>query len=376
MILGRHFYLGQAASYSFGDVMRHLFTVGLTRDLDALKRYLVQRYKGEKAILCKNGRSGLSLALKAYFESGDIVIVNGFTCYAVYEAVIAAGLKPLFVDISKDDLNFNIDTLVKGMKSVNSRHARGIIIQNSLGNPVDVKAVEKFAKEHGLKIIEDLAHCTGVKYADGRECGTVGAAAAFSFGKDKTIDTISGGAVVFREKVLHEVEAPEKAPRVSDHLRARFYPLFGMICRGLSYVHLGGFLMQGLVKIHWVEKSADNRLDLKCRISKFEAKLALEQFKHLKRSGEAPIREFTFVEDRDEVLKELAKARYYFDGLWYKQPVSPERYYKKVHFPEAECPNSVFVANHIINFPTYYARSDLKRAREIVRKHAVEEGNE
>ncbi|MBR2767173.1 DegT/DnrJ/EryC1/StrS family aminotransferase [Candidatus Saccharibacteria bacterium] len=376
MILGRHFYLGQAASYSFGDVVRHLFTIGLARNLDALKRYLVQRYKGEEAILCKNGRSGLSLALKAYFEPGDIVIVNGFTCYAVYEAVVSAGLKPLFVDISRDDLNFNIDMLVKGMKSVNSRHARGIIIQNSLGNPVDVKAVEKFAKEHGLTIIEDLAHCTGVKYADGRECGTVGAAAAFSFGKDKTIDTISGGAVVFREKVLHEVEAPEKAPRVPDHLRARFYPLFGMICRGLSYVHLGGFLMQGLVKIHWVEKSADNRLDLKRRISKFEAKLALEQFKHLKRSGEAPIREFAFVEDRDEVLKELAKAGYYFDGLWYKQPVSPERYYKKVHFPEKECPNSVFVAKHIVNFPTYYARSDLKVAREIVRKHAVKEGNE
>ena len=408
MILGRHFYLGQAASYSFGDVMRHLFTVGLTRDLDALKRYLVQRYKGEEAVLCKNGRSGLSLALKAYFEPGDIVIVNGFTCYAVYEAVVSAGLKPLFVDISRDDLNFNIDTLSEGMKSVNSRHARsgpssraelrsnrsssvadglestdshalkprGIIIQNSLGNPVDIKAVEKFAKEHGLTIIEDLAHCTGVKYADGRECGTVGAAAAFSFGKDKTIDTISGGAVVFREKVLHEVEAPEKAPRVSDHLRARFYPLFGMICRGLSYVHLGGLLMQGLVKIHWVEKSADNRLDLKRRISKFEAKLALEQFKHLKRSGEAPIREFAFVEDRDEVLKELAKAGYYFDGLWYKQPVSPERYYKKVHFPEKECPNSVFVAEHIVNFPTYYARSDLKVAREIVKKHAVKEGNE
>ncbi|MBR0465735.1 DegT/DnrJ/EryC1/StrS family aminotransferase [Candidatus Saccharibacteria bacterium] len=400
--LRKHYFLGQAADYSGEDILRHLFTIGRTRDLDVLKRYLIQRYQGNQAMLCKNGRSALCLALKTYFEPGDMVIVNGFTCYAVYEAVIAAGLKPLFADITRDDLNFNIDTLARGMKSVDS-HAlkvRGIIIQNSLGNPVDVKAVEKFAKEHGLMIIEDLAHCTGVKYADGRECGTVGVAAAFSFGKDKTIDTISGGAVVLREGLspsfetrpagpspraagansrlarLRNLSAPVKAPRLSDHLRAKFYPLFGSICRGLSYVHLGGFLMRGLVKIHWVEKSADNRLDLKRRISKFEAKLALEQFKHLKRSGEAPIREFAFVEDRDEVLKELAKAGYYFDGLWYKQPVSPERYYKKVHFPEKECPNSVFVAEHIVNFPTYYARSDLKVAREIVKKHAVKEGNE
>ena len=406
MILGRNYYLGQAANYSFGDVLRHLFAVGLPRDCDNLSEYLMKRYKGERAILCKNGRSGLCLALKAYFEPGDKIIVNGFTCYAVYEAVKAAGLVPVFADISREDLNFNVDTLNRlNTESDNSRHAssrpssrgssltrspsvakclessdsciqaKGIIVQNSLGNPVDIKAIEKFAKEHNLKIVEDLAHCTGVKYKDGRECGTVGVATALSFGKDKSIDTISGGAVVFRAPVLNVVRSPVNAPQASCHLRARFYPLFGAISRCLSHLHLGGVFMRGLVKIHWVEKSADNRLDLMRRISKFEAKLALRQFDQLKRSGEPPIREFAFVDDRDTVLQELAKAGYYFDGLWYKQPVSPERYYKKVGFPETDCPNSVFVAEHIVNFPTYYARSDLKRAREIVKKHAVKEGN-
>lgn len=365
------YFLGQAASYSAGDVVRHLFTLGLPKDCVALKRYLAKRYGGE-AILCKNGRSALALALKAYFEPGDEILVNGFTCYAVYEAVKAAGLKPVFVDISRENLNFDVSILEKNT----NKGIKGVIIQNSLGNPVDIRAIEKFAKEHDLTIIEDLAHCTGVKYTGGRECGTVGAAAVFSFGKDKSIDTISGGAVVLRDPCKHEIKAPSKLPQLSCHLRAKFYPLFGMICRGLTHVHLGGVLMRGLVKIHWVEKSADNRLDLKRRISKFEAKLALAQFEHLKRAGEPPIREFAFVEDRDEVLKELARAGYYFDGLWYKQPVSPERYYKKVHFPEGECPNAVYVAEHIVNLPTYYARSDLKQAHEIIKKHKVKEGDE
>ena len=372
MILGRNYYLGQAANYSSGDILRHLFTIGLPRDCDDLSEYLMKRYKGERAILCKNGRSGLCLALKAYFEPGDKVIVNGFTCYAVYEAVKAAGLVPVFADISREDLNYTVDTLEK----VVNDSVKGIIVQNSLGNPVDIRAISKFAKEHNLKIIEDLAHCTGVKYKDGRECGTVGVATALSFGKDKSIDTISGGAVVFRAPVVNVVRSPISAPQASCHLRARFYPLFGAISRCLSHLHLGGVFMRGLVKIHWVEKSADNRLDLMRRISRFEAKLALRQFDQLKRSGEPPIREFAFVEDRDVVLQELAKAGYYFDGLWYKQPVSPERYYKKVGFPEKDCPNSVFVAEHIVNFPTYYARSDLKGARDIVKKHAVKEGNE
>ena len=127
--------------------------------------------------------------------------------------------------------------------------------------------------------------------------------------------------------------------------------------------------MRGLVKIHWVEKSADNRLDLERKISKFEAKLALEQIKSL--SPRVPIRDFYLVENREKVLKELQKAGYYFYGFWYEKPVSPARYYQKVHFPEKQCPEAVFVAEHIVNFPNYYAKKDLVSARKIVEKFLI-----
>ena len=372
----KRYFLGMAATYRGRDVFRHLFAVGRKKHCGKLCAYLKERYEGD-AILCKNGRSALAIALKSYFEPGDAVIVNGFTCYAVYEAVQAAGLVPIFADITKEDLNFDINTLDAAIKSrqvkVSQDKIKGIIIQNSLGNPVSVVSIEQFAEKHGLTIIEDLAHCAGVKYPDGRECGTVGAAAAFSFGKDKVIDTISGGAVVLRAPVKHRIKAPSKLPKFSDHLRARFYPLFGWTCRKLTFLHLGGVLMKILVAIHFVEKSADNRLDLKRKISKFEAKLALKQFKNLRKSGELPIREFCFVKERDTVLKKLAKAGFYFDGLWYKQPVSPERYYKKLGFPEHDCPTAVSVAEHVINFPNYYRRSDLMPAIDIVREYLGEE---
>lgn len=355
----KRYFLGMAGHRSWGEIWQHTFAVGRKRDCDELKDYLEKHYDG-KAILCKNGRSALCLALKAYFEPGDAVIVNGFTCYAVYEAIKAAELVPIFADISKEDLNFDAETL-KDWPS-----ARGIIVQNSLGNPIDIDMVQKFAKKHSLMIIEDLAHCAGVKYADGQECGTVGMATALSFGKDKSIDAVSGGGVVLRNPCLHEIKAPSQSPKPSDHLRARFYPFFGGLCRGLMHLHLGGGLMRGLVKIHWVEKSADNKLDLMRKISKFEAKLALKQFKTLKKPGEAPLREFYLVRDREEVLKKLADAGYYFGGFWYERPVSPERYYKKVHFPEKDCPNAVFVAEHIINFPTYYTKNELSEAYKII----------
>ena len=281
----KHFFLGMAANYGGSEWARHTFAVGRKQDYIDLQQYLARRYDGE-TILCKNGRSALCLALKAYFEPGDEVLVNGFTCYAVYEAVKMAGLKPVFVDISRDDLNFDMGSLEASMKLGNSRlapsrpslrgsgahsapvvadglelsnsharqsqHIKGIVVQNTLGNPVDIVKIERFAKKHGLTIIEDLAHSAGVRYDDKREAGTVGAAAVWSFGKDKSIDTISGGALVLRMPAKHEVEAPNLKPRMSDHWRARMYPTFGAICRGLSYVRLGGVLMRGLVKIHWV----------------------------------------------------------------------------------------------------------------------------
>lgn len=411
----RHYFLGMAANYGGSEWARHTFTWGRKRDCNLLRRYLSNHYKGE-AILCKNGRSALALALKAYFEPGDMILINGFTCYAVYEAVRAAKLVPVFVDVTKRDLNFDIDALEDVLStgdrtwgspmghsrdmeedartgpvdSALSSHdgrersgprkdwscVRGIIIQNTFGNPTDIKSIERFAKKHNLTIVEDLAHSAGIKYKDGREAGTVGAAAVWSWGKDKSIDTISGGAVVLRDPCKHEIKAPSKAPRPSDHLRARFYPTFGAICRGLSYLRLGGIVMRGLVKIHWVERSADSKLDFERRPSKFEAKLALEQMKRFRRNGEPPIRDFCYVHNRAEVLKKLQKKGYYFAGFWYEKPISPERYYKKVHFPEDECPNAIWAAEHIINLPNYYTRRDLTLAQKIIKEYLEESEDE
>ena len=364
----KHYFLGLAARRK--GAFKQLFTHGSWRDLVALEMYLQNRYDGE-AMLCKNGRSALALALKAYFNKGDAIIVNGFTCYAVYEAVKAAGLKPVFADISKEDLNFNVETLEKIFQD-DTTNPVGIIIQNTLGNPVDIKKIEKFASEHNLMIIEDLAHSAGIRYPDGREAGMVGDATVLSFGKDKSIDTISGGAVIFRTLKKHGIKAPKKAPHISDYLRDRWYPTFAAICRGLSYVHLGGVLMRGLVAIRWVEKSADNKLDLERRPAKFEAKLALEQLKKLSRKGEPVLREFYLVSDRAVVLEKLQREGYYFDGLWYEKPVSPKRYYNRIHFPENECPVAVEVSEKIVNIPTYYKRSELLPAQRIVKEYLDE----
>lgn len=359
----KHYFLGLNARRR--HAWRHLFTIGHKSDFLALSSALGAKYGGT-AVLCKNGRGGLAMALKAHFKPGDKVIINGFTCYAVVEAVKAAQCTPIYADINRETLNFDVRSLEEAIKLTDGS-VRGIIIQNTLGIPVDMEAVEKFAKKHNLVIIEDLAHSVGVKYPDGREAGTVGKATVLSFGKDKAIDTISGGAVIFRDDVV--AKPGVHSPKLSDAMRARFYPLFAGAVRGLAHIHLGGVLMRMLLRLHLVEKSADNKLDLSRTLTKAEAHEALKQLP----TARGVDREFYLVQDRAECLKELKKAGYHFDGFWYEKPVSPERYYKKVHFPEENCKEAVFIAEHILNFPTYYKKSDLDGARKIIKKYLLKE---
>lgn len=363
------YYLGLNANGP--KVFETLFSHSSSRDLRDFNELLAKKYQGAP-ILAKNGRSALAIALKSYFEPGDKIIINGFTCYAVYEAVVEAGMTPIFVDISDKDLNFNTSIL----KKIISKNIKGIIIQNSLGNTIDIEAMEKFAREHDLVIIEDLAHSAGMKYPDGRETGTVGAAAVLSFGKDKSINTITGGAVILRSPVKYGVEAPFKSPKVSELMRARFYPLFCKVCRGLNYVHLGGVLMRFLILTHQVEKSADSKLDFVRRPPKFVAKIAMRQIKNFHHRGQPKLREFYLVKNREEVLLKLKKAGYYFNSFWYEKPVSPVRYYKQIQFPEKDCPEAVRITGQVINFPTYYKKQDLKRAQEIIKPYLIGGGDD
>jgi dTDP-4-amino-4,6-dideoxygalactose transaminase len=354
-------FLGQAAHYSRRERLAHTFAVGHKKDAKNLTNYLEKRYQGT-AILTKNGRSALCLALKNLLPKGSEVIANGFTCYAVYEAVKTAGMTPVFADINKEDLNFTIESI----KKVLTKNTKAIIIQNTLGNPVNIVAIEKFAKDNDLIIIEDLAHCAGLKYADGREAGTVGAATILSFGKDKSIDTISGGALIVRTPVETPIAAPSKAPKFADTFRTRFYPLIAGISRGLQHIKLGGPWLKLMLKLHFIERSADNKLDLTRRPNRFAAKLALKQ---LQSGSKMPLRKFVLVNNREELLKKLKKQGFYFDGFWYERPISPERYYKKVKFDEVACPVATEVAASIINIPTHYSSEKLQPAIKLIKEY-------
>ncbi len=359
-------FLGQASNYKALDTLRHTFAFGSRKWSDILKQYLKKRYKAKTVYLMNNGRSAITAGLKALFpDGGGEVIVNGFTCYAVVQAVEAANMKPVYADINEKTLNFDVKTLEKALKS--HPKARAIIVQNTLGITVNIKEVETFAKRHGLKIIEDLAHATGFKYLDGREVGSVGDVAALSFGKGKSLDAITGGALIINTDAKFKFE--NRHPKLSDTLRARWYPVFGAIGRGFSKIHLEKYWYGPLIKLRFIERAVDAKLDLTRRPAHWQAKLILRQLQKIDREGALPIRTHRLVKNRQKLVEKLDKNGYNFREIWYDVPVSPVRYCKEIDFPEKECPVATKVASEIINLPTYYSPDKLERALKIIEEY-------
>ena len=383
-------FLGLASNYRARDIWRHAFVLGGKKDYAALEQELAKKYstEPEKVSLIYSGRSAICVALKSFIESGrikkgDHVAVNGFTCFAVVEAVKAAGLEPVFLDLEavfggQILPNYSAEALEKVAKK--DKRLKCFILQNTFGFPVDIRRFDKVKKEHNLLLLEDLAHCAGRKYPDGREIGTVGDATILSFGKGKAIDTITGGAVILREKSLNfpkdfNKETLTRRQKNGDVPRASWYPVFGAIARGFSHLHLEKPWLGLLLKLKWIERSGDTKLLTDTTITYWQAKLALRQLKNLKNSA---LREFFLVDDREVVLKELRKHGARLEEFWYEVPVAPERFYKKANFPEKDCKNACFFAEHVVNLPTWYKSKhklkEVARAKKIIKAHELKGG--
>lgn len=152
------------------------------------------------AASCCNGTVALHLALMALgIGEGDEVIMPVITYIATANAVKYVGATPIFVDVDPD--TWNIDT--KKIEEKISSKTKAIIVVHLYGNPVDMDAVMKIAKEHNLYVIEDAAEAHGAIYK-GKKVGSIGDIGTFSFFGNKVITTGEGGMIVTQNEELDQ----------------------------------------------------------------------------------------------------------------------------------------------------------------------------
>ncbi len=130
---------------------------------------------------------------------GDEVITVANSFIASAEAVSYAGAKPVLVDCRLEDYLIDPAAIAAAI----TPRTKAVLPVHLYGQPANIDAISALCRQHGLHLIEDAAQAHGATLKDGRACGTLGAAAAFSFYPGKNLGAFGdGGAVTTNDSAL------------------------------------------------------------------------------------------------------------------------------------------------------------------------------
>lgn len=188
------------SQYSFFDAVESLVQIVLPDRLAKFRliEFLKARYQVKRVALFYKGRDALECAVATLVKPKQQVITQAFSCKAVEDAIVRAGCVPVYADIGSET-NCTLETIAKTFKQCPS--AKAIVIQHSLGMPAQIQQIIAWARKNNIFVIEDLAQSIGAHDSEGSELGMHSDAVVFSFGRDKVVDAVSGGAVALRKAV-------------------------------------------------------------------------------------------------------------------------------------------------------------------------------
>ncbi|MBM3483760.1 MAG: DegT/DnrJ/EryC1/StrS aminotransferase family protein [Alphaproteobacteria bacterium] len=128
---------------------------------------------------------------------GDEVALQAFTCVAVPEAILAAGARPIWVDIVPGGVNMDPRSLAERI----TPRTKAVVVQHTFGIPAAVPALAAVIAGSRARLIEDCCHAFG-SVLSGRELGTFGSAAFWSFEWGKPVIAGVGGALMVNDPEL------------------------------------------------------------------------------------------------------------------------------------------------------------------------------
>jgi dTDP-4-amino-4,6-dideoxygalactose transaminase len=150
-------------------------------------------YSGaEHAFAVDNCTNALRLAaILCHLGPGDEVIIPAYTFCATAIPFGETGAQIVWADI--DSQTWTVDP--RDIEQKITDRTKAIVVVHILGMPVDMPAVVKIAREHGLRVVEDCAQAPGAAI-DGKQVGTFGDFGCFSFHGAKNMTTLGEGGML------------------------------------------------------------------------------------------------------------------------------------------------------------------------------------
>jgi len=378
---------------------------------EEFKKYLGVKY----AISFNSGRSAFLAILNALsLDKGDEILLQAFTCNAVPNPIIWSGFKPVYVDC--DEKTFNIDiedlknTLRQGHSAELSRSPQGkkpkaLVVQHTFGLSAEIDEILEICRQNNLILIEDCAHSLGVTYK-GRNVGTFGKVAFFSFSRDKVISSVYGGMVATNDpsiaEKIRQVKGMLSYPSYCWVFQQLFHPVLLNWLILPTYRIFGKYLLilfqwlKILSKaVHWKEKRGKKPCYFPKRLPNALAVLAFNQFKKLERFNQhrkeianfyrEQLRDSSFELPPDseqiylrfavkhpkahEIIKQ-AWQKNILIGDWYTTPIAPhDTKLEKMQYISGSCPKAETLSKETLNLPTHIniSKDDAQKIVEFLK---------
>ena len=211
--------------------------------IDQLEKDWQERFQVPHVRAYCNGTSALTTMFFALdLPPGSEIMVPSYTFFATITPMRFFGLVPVFVDINPRTLNFDVEDAKRRL----TKNTKALLPVHWIGLPCEMDRICEFAKEKGLIVLEDACHAHGASM-QGKNMGSWGRMAAFSFQTTKPLPAIEGGLAVYQERADYErgstlghYDKPKDYPETSPYrkyqgsglgLKLRMHPMAAVLAR-------------------------------------------------------------------------------------------------------------------------------------------------
>ena len=318
-------------------------------------------YVGTKyAVGVNNGTSALHCAMLALGVGvGDEVIVPANTYIATAWGVSYTGATPVFVDCTAD--TWEIDP--EAIEAKITPRTKGILGVHLYGQPFEYSKVKEIADKHGLWVVEDCAQSHGAQY-EGRNVGTLGEMACFSFYPGKNLYAFGEGGSITCDKEEYYRHMTRLKNQGCD---VRYY--HDEIGYNYRLEGVQGAVLS--VSLKYLPEWTGRRQEISERYIREITNPLITMQAHPENTKPVYHLFVITVSDHDDFVKYMADNNVECN-MHYPVPCHLQKAYAHLGYKEGDCPNAEYLAAHCVTLPLFPGMREDEVERVIALCNAYE----
>ena len=313
--------------------------------------------KSKFSVGCANGTDALFLALKTLnLPKNSEVIVPAMTWISTVLAIINNGLKPVLVDVNKNDSLISLSEIKKYI----TKKTKVILPVNFYGSVVDINKIKKIIGKKKIFIIEDSAQAHGGKDNYGNTIGKYSDMSCYSFYPGKNLGCYGDGGLIttnnknYYEKLIKLRNLGAKIKHVHEELgtNSRLDTIQATLLN---------------IKLKSLNKLNNNRK----KIANFYKKnIKNDKIEIINYSKFAVYHQFVIlVKNRDHLIKHLQINSIQF-GIHYPLSINKLQCFKNI-FKNKKFTNAEYISSHCLSLPIdpYLTKKNQKKICSVLNKY-------